>query len=73
MTPTNLRASAAHSSSVLSGALHSSVSTGTSVLSEAQVVVGAHVDDVLHHFARMSAKDRQKPQYQDMTVDLFLL
>lgn len=58
MTLTHLRASAAHSSAILFCALHSGVSTGAGVLSEAEVVVRAHVDYILHHFARVPESNR---------------
>lgn len=73
LTLTHLGASAAHASSVPFCALHSSVGTSTSVLSKAQVVVGAHVDDALRHFARVPEAGRQKPQITGLLINFYLV
>lgn len=66
MTLTHLTASAAHSNAVLLRGLDSSVGTGPGVLSEAEVVVRAHVDDVLHHSARVPERQTEtENQYPD--------
>lgn len=57
---THLTARAAHSHSVHFCDLESSIGTSSGVLSEAEVVVRAHVDNVLHHFACMPDGKRQK-------------
>lgn len=54
---TDLAAGAAHAGAVLLRRLHRRVSTGPRVLGEAQVVVRAHVDDVLHHAACVTDSD----------------
>ncbi len=56
-THTHFAAGAAYSHSILLCWLNSSVGTSTAVLCKAQVVVRAHVDDVLHHFARVPERD----------------
>lgn len=54
---TQLTASAAHSHSILLCGFNSSVSTSPDVLSKAEVVVRAHIDDFLHHLACVPEKD----------------
>lgn len=59
LTLTHLAARAAHSHAVLVRGLDGGGGAGAHVLGEAEVVVGAHVDDVLHHFARVSDNKKQ--------------
>lgn len=54
---TQLTASAAHSHSILLRGFNSGVSTSPDVLSKAEVVVRAHIDDVLHHLACVPERD----------------
>lgn len=54
---THLTASAAHSSSILLCGLDSSIGTSAGVFCKAEVVVWAHIDDFLHHFACVPERD----------------
>lgn len=67
---THLTASAAHSDSILLCGLNSSIGTSAGVLSKAEVVVRAHVDDVLHHFACVPERDRERQRWRNRTLIL---
>lgn len=64
LTLTDLAASAAHSSAVLLCGFNGSVCTSPGIFSEAEVVVRAHVDNVLHHSACVSDTDTElRPRF----------
>lgn len=56
---THFTARACNPDAVLFCGLNGSIGTSSGIVSEAQVIVRAHVDDVLHHSACVPETDRQ--------------